>query len=189
MVRVITKSYEVYTLKELKKVSLVGYKEALNEISESLSINIMEFDSNDILASIKKFCEQFNIKILEWSFSLYHYNNYIKTDIDQYRYKHDNSEIKDHVKELNILIDCGSDCANLTGTYTDQYLIDFFIDNNIKKVDYNNIHKLLKYCVDYALITWIKDQEDLIANDEALLEFAENMDMDQWTIGGELFRC
>lgn len=165
----ITKEFKLFTLDELKADHKKVYENILNKERNNFQDSISMFYYDEFLASIKAITEQFDIKLTDWSFGVYNYNNYMKLDFENY-FDLSNTERNEHVKDLNSLLKIDNQWDFLTGVYTDFYFFNYFEDKDIKKVTYNDFHKHFENAIDYALYKYINSLENEIENDDIIIE-------------------
>lgn len=171
--RTIVEEYKVYSIEELKDVNELAYRTALENVSRQWTNDIMDFDWNDFKDSLTAFLDVFNLKITDYSVSLY-YHSFIYTNADDYREKHSNVEINEHVKELNEMIK--KDHIELTGVWTDYIVMRYFEDTDIEEVTYNDIHKHLDNIAQWSLSEFKHLSEENISSEKWLVDYAQNQD-------------
>src|SRR5699024_3477021 len=174
--RTVIEEYKVYDIAELKKVDELSYRTALENLSRQWANDIMEFDWYDFKDSLTAFLSVFNLKITDYSVSLYDHS-YIYTNANDYREKHSNAEINEHVKELNEMIK-KADCIDITGVWSDYIVMRYFENTDIKEVTYNDIHKHLDNIAQWSLSEFKKLSEENISTEKWLIDYAQNQDLE-----------
>lgn len=178
--RTVTYTKNYYTIDELTGNAR---EEALRQISDKWSNDIMEIDFYDLLESIKSFLNIFKLSVTDYEVSLF-FPSFIYDDVEYYR-ERESSEINADVQSLNKLLLNTDDCT-LTGVYTDFYIFDYFRKNKISKVTYNNIHKHLSNISEFALTEFLKDNEENLTTEKHLKDYAYTYDL-EFDEDGEIY--
>ena len=178
--KTITKQFNVYSLEELKAVDTEAYEDAMDNVREAYTDTQIDFFYQDMEETMKAFADTFNISLTDYSFTIYH-NSYVNVNIDDYM-DLDNGEKKDLVKKANNLKN--EDCP-FTGVCTDEYITDYFKEN---EVTYNDLHKHLEDVLHVAVRNFMDDLEDDLEDDNNILEYAVNEDM-EFLKDGSIYRA
>ena len=178
--KTITKQFNVYSLEELKAVDTEAYEDAMDNVREAYTDTRIDFFYQDMEETMKAFADTFNISLTDYSFTIYH-NSYVNVNIDDYM-DLDNGEKKDLVKKANNLKN--EDCP-FTGVCTDEYITDYFKEN---EVTYNDLHKHLEDVLHVAVRNFMNDLEDDLEDDNNILEYAVNEDM-EFLKDGSIYRA
>ena len=178
--KTITKQFNVYSLEELKAVDTEAYEDAMDNVREAYTDTQIDFFYQDMEKTMKAFADTFNISLTDYSFTIYH-NSYVNVNIDDYM-DLDNGEKKDLVKKANNLKN--EDCP-FTGVCTDEYITDYFKEN---EVTYNDLHKHLEDVLHVAVRNFMDDLEDDLEDDNNILEYAVNEDM-EFLKDGSIYRA
>lgn len=178
--KTITKQFNVYSLEELKAVDTEAYEDAMDNVREAYTDTQIDFFYQDMEETMKAFADTFNISLTDYSFTIYH-NSYVNVNIDDYM-DLDNGEKKDLVKKANNLKN--KDCP-FTGVCTDEYITDYFKEN---EVTYNDLHKHLEDVLHVAVRNFMNDLEDDLEDDNNILEYAVNEDM-EFLKDGSIYRA
>lgn len=178
--KTITKQFNVYSLEELKAVDIEAYEDAMDNVREAYTDTQIDFFYQDMEETMKAFADTFNISLTDYSFTIYH-NSYVNVNIDDYM-DLDNGEKKDLVKKANNLKN--EDCP-FTGVCTDEYITDYFKEN---EVTYNDLHKHLEDVLHVAVRNFMNDLEDDLEDDNNILEYAVNEDM-EFLKDGSIYRA
>ena len=178
--KTITKQFNVYSLEELKAVDTEAYEDAMDNVREAYTDTQIDFFYQDMEETMKAFADTFNISLTDYSFTIYH-NSYVNVNIDDYM-DLDNGEKKDIVKKANNLKN--EDCP-FTGVCTDEYITDYFKEN---EVTYNDLHKHLEDVLHVAVRNFMNDLEDDLEDDNNILEYAVNEDM-EFLKDGSIYRA
>lgn len=177
--KTIKKQFNVYSLEELKAVDTEAYEVAMQNVRENYTETQIDFFYQDMEETMKAFADTFNISLTDYSFTIYH-NSYVNVNIDDYM-DLDNGEKKDLVKKANNLKN--EDCP-FTGVCTDEYITDYFKEN---EVTYNDLHKHLEDVLHVAVRNFMNDLEDDLEDDNNILEYALNEDM-EFLEDGSIYR-
>ena len=178
--KTITKQFNVYSLEELKAVDTEAYEDAMDNVREAYTDTQIDFFYQDMEETMKAFADTFNISLTDYSFTIYH-NSYVNVNIDDYM-DLDNGEKKDLVKKANNLKN--EDCP-FTGVCTDEYITDYFKEN---EVTYNDLHKHLEDVLHVAVRNFMNDLEVNLEDDNNILEYAVNEDM-EFLKDGSIYRA
>ena len=178
--KTITKQFNVYSLEELKAVDTEAYEDAMDNVREAYTDTQIDFFYQDMEETMKAFADTFNISLTDYSFTIYH-NSYVNVNIDDYM-DLDNGEKKDLVKKANNLKN--EDCP-FTGVCTDEYITDYFKEN---EVTYNDLHKHLEDVLHVAVRNFMNDLENDLEDDNNILEYAVNEDM-EFLKDGSIYRA
>ena len=178
--KTITKQFNVYSLEELKAVDTEAYEDAMDNVREAYTDTQIDFFYQDMEETMKAFADTFNISLTDYSFTIYH-NSYVNVNIDDYM-DLDNGEKKDLVKKANNLKN--EDCP-FTRVCTDEYITDYFKEN---EVTYNDLHKHLEDVLHVAVRNFMNDLEDDLEDDNNILEYAVNEDM-EFLKDGSIYRA
>ena len=176
----ITKQFNVYSLEELKAVDIEAYEEAMNNVREDYTETQIDFFYQDMEETMQEFAKVFNISLTDYSFGVYH-NSYVNVDIDDYM-DLENDEKNDLVKKANNLKN--KDCP-FTGIHTDLYITDYFKEN---EVTYNDLHKHLDDVLHVAVSNFMNDLENDLEDDNNILDYALNEDM-EFLEDGSIYRA
>lgn len=168
--KTITKSFNVYSLEELKTVDTESYEVAMQNVREAYTDTQIDLFYQDMEETMQAFAEAFNISIRDYSFGIYH-NSYVNVNIEYYK-DLENDEKNDLVKKANNLKN--KDCP-FTGIHTDLYITDYFKEN---EVTYNDLHKHLDDVLHVAVSNFMNDLENDLENDKNILEFAVENDFE-----------
>lgn len=177
--KTITKQFNVYSLEELKAVDTEAYEDAMDNVREAYTDTQIDFFYQDMEETMKAFADTFDISLTDYSFTIYH-NSYVNVNIDDYM-DLDNGEKKDLVKKANNLKN--EDCP-FTGVCTDEYITDYFKEN---EVTYNDLHKHLEDVLHVAVRNFMDDLEDDLEDDNNILDYALNEDM-EFLEDGSIYR-
>ena len=176
----ITKQFNVYSLEELKAVDTEAYEDAMDNVREAYTDTQIDFFYQDMEETMKAFADTFNISLTDYSFGVYH-NSYVNVDIDDYM-DLENDEKNDLVKKANNLKN--EDCP-FTGVCTDEYITDYFKEN---EVTYNDLHKHLEDVLHVAVSNFMNDLENDLEDDNNILDYALNEDM-EFLEDGSIYRA
>lgn len=183
--REIIERYRVYDIDDLKEFDQFAYQNAIEKACEQWNRDMIEFDWEELKQSMFAFAGVFGLKITDWSVGLFSYNNYIQDNSDDYIDFNDSEVINDDVQELNSYLNDDTEILKLTGVWTDLIVFQYFKDNNITAVTYNNIHKHLEEVLNYALQSFIEDCENSLLDENMIREYIINNDM-EFTEDGEI---
>ncbi|WP_368873821.1 hypothetical protein [Staphylococcus haemolyticus] len=179
----ITKIYQIYTIEELKETKPGSYSTALENIRDHYQDSQTQFLLDDLNQTFLQLAYLLNITINHYSYGLFNYNNYIDININDFVELPNNFK-KDIVNQLNDLIENNS---YLCGLWCDDYLLDYFKSKNIMKLTCNDVHKHFELMFDYILNSVIDDLENDVLNDELMIEFSNEYDI-QFLENGEIFK-
>ena len=184
----IVKVTNVYTIKELKEVNPVGYNKAI-EVKREEYLNFeADYAYTDMLASLQAFANHYYLEIKDWSFGAYS-PSYMTVSTARFM-ELDNGDRNDLVNDLNTALantETFWELPYMTGVYTDGFILDYFIVNNITKVTYNDIHKHMEPMAGHAVRALVKEIEDTSSNADYMEELIRDSDNDQFTIEGEIY--
>lgn len=184
----IIKVTNVYTIKELKEVNPTGYSKAIEGRREEYLDFEADYEYTDMLASLQAFANHYYLEIKDWSFGAYS-TSYITVCTDHFM-ELDNEDRNDLVSDLNTALANAEtfwELPYMTGVYTDGFILDYFIVNNITKVTYNDIHKHMELMAGHAIKALVRNIEDTHENADYMEERIRDSDNNQFTIEGDIY--
>lgn len=167
--KTITQTFNIYEITELEEEAK---QEAIDQSRNQFQEMVSDFYYDEMLSTFKEVAKNLNIDIVSWSIGCFNPNIYINLDITDYM-ELSNTEKNKLVDKVNQFIKSDNDCP-FTGVYTDCYFNDYFIKNNINKVNYNNLHKHITESFDWVLSKYINDIENNILNDDLMIEYSQD---------------
>lgn len=184
----IVKVTNVYTIKELKEVNPVGYNKAIEGKREEYLDFEADYEYTDMLASLQAFANHYYLEIKDWSFGAYS-PSYMTVSTERFM-ELDNGDRNALVNDLNTALanaDTFWELPYMTGVYTDGFILDYFIVNNITKVTYNDIHKHMELMAGHAIKALVRNIEDTHENADYMEERIRDSDNNQFTIEGDIY--
>ncbi len=161
--KTIVKTFEVFELSELKGVN---YRNALDAVSRQASEDWAEFESYELLESLKESAEHFGMKVTDYSIGLYD-RSYVKVEtgyFEEEQAEHAVQWIADNYKE-------GADgTCPFTGVYFDCFFFDYFVKNGVPTED--NVKDEIVRAIGYMLETAVDNAEKDMMDDDSLLDYA-----------------
>lgn len=184
----IVKVTNVYTIKELKEVNPTGYNKAIDARREDYLDFEADCEYTDMLSSLQAFANHYYLEIKDWSFGAYS-PSYMTVSTERFM-ELDNEDRNDLVSDLNTALsntDTFWELPYMTGVYTDGFILDYFIVNNITKVTYNDIHKHMELMAGHAIKALVRNIEDTHENADYMEERIRDSDNNQFTIEGDIY--
>lgn len=184
----IVKVINVYTIKELKEINPTGYSKAIDVKREEYLNFEADYAYTDMLTSLLAFANHYYLGIKNWSFGAYS-PSYIAVSTERFM-ELDNEDRNALVNDLNTTLSNTAtfwELPYMTGVYTDEFILDYFIVNNITKVTYNDIHKHMEPMAEHAIKALVRNIEDTHGNADYMEELIRESDNDQFTIEGETY--
>lgn len=165
--RTVTYTKNYYTIDELTgNAREIAFSNIIDHYQEM----IMEFDWIEFKESLQSFLEEFDLAITDYSVGLYNHS-YIDDNANEYRQDKNNIEINSDVEKLNNMIKT-SDELNLTGVWSDSVVMQYFKDNAVNRVTYNDIHIHLSNITEYSLKEFMRLSKESLEREEYVLDHA-----------------
>lgn len=184
----IVKVINVYTIKELKEVNPTGYNKAIDARREDYLDFEADCEYTDMLSSLQAFANHYYLEIKDWSFGAYS-PSYMTVSTERFM-ELDNEDRNALVNDLNTALantETFWELPYMTGVYTDGFILDYFIVNNITKVTYNDIHKHMELMAGHAIKALVRNIEDTHENADYMEERIRESDSDRFTVEGDIY--
>ena len=166
--RTIVKTIEVYELNELKGVN---YRNAVESVSRQASEFWTEFESFELLESMKKSAEHFGMQVTNYSIGLFD-RSYVKVETGCF----DEEQAEYAVKWIADNYEAGADgTCPFTGVYFDSYFFDYFVKNGVPTED--NVKDEIVRAIGYMLETAVDNAENDMMDDGYMLDYASNNEL------------
>lgn len=174
---------KLYTIDELKEDYPNIYRNVLNKTRDEYIFKFYEFQCNDFLNSMNKWCENFNHNLNYYNIDVEfdYFDIKIANDENQNDYMNlTNFEKINLIKYFNHLLDNALNdsgfelpFSKFTGYYTDYYIFEYFKRNNIKELSFNNFHKEFKNAITYAFKIFVHEEYKTFHDDKEIIELEE----------------
>lgn len=176
--REVVTTTKVYDIEELGHYSK---ERALRLVAERRHEDFMDFNSNELIESLREAGKHFYVDISNWSFGLFS-TNVLRTNNTEL-VALDDEEKTELVEWLNDNIKSGSDgSCPFTGVCYDCYFFDYFKENGETSLE--TIDRDIGRALWYALNQAISDEEDSILDDEYNTTYAREMELEFTEEGG-----